>query len=447
MKPGRLLIAAVLLAALAGALWWSNRDEKAKEGKPAADAPPKILEIKPDSVKQIDIKRHDGESTSVRFNDKGKWEITSPKPLVADSTSVAQLTNALSSLTSDRLVDPNATDLAGYGLAPAVLEVDVATKDGKTTQLLIGEATPTGNNVYAKLGGDPRLFTMPSSNKATFDKTSKDLREKHLLAFTGGKLLGLGLTINGKGGPQTIEFGRVGETDWEITKPKKMRADGTPVDDIISKLKLTEMDVNLSEEDAKKAAASFASAPLTGIIKVIDSTATQSLEVRKIKDDYYAKSSAIDGVYKIGKDLGDALGKPLDDYRNKKLFDFAYSDPNRIVLQDGGKTTTYEKIKDKWMSAGKEMDSTNMQAFIDRLRDLSASKFLDSGFTKPAITLTVASNDGKRTETLDIAPAASGPNYIAQRRGEEGFYEIDRDAVQQLRGAAADVKEVQAKKK
>ena len=149
-----------------------------------------------------------------------------------------------------------------------MLEVDVATKDGKTTQLLIGEATPTGNNVYAKLGGDPRLFTMPSSNKATFDKTSKDLREKHLLAFTGGKLLGLGLTINGKGGPQTIEFGRVGETDWEITKPKKMRADGTPVDDIISKLKLTEMDVNLSEEDAKKAAASFASAPLTGIIKV-----------------------------------------------------------------------------------------------------------------------------------------------------------------------------------
>ncbi len=447
MKPGRLLIAAVLLAGLAGALWWSNRDEKAKEGKPAADAPPKILEIKPDAVKQIDIKRRDGESTSVRFNDKGKWEITSPKPLVADATAVAQLTSALSNLTSDRLVDANATDLAGYGLAPALLEVDVATKDGKTTQLLIGEATPTGSNVYAKLGGDPRLFTMPNNNKATFDKTSKDLREKHLLAFTGGKLMGVGLTIKAKSGPQTIEFGRVGDTDWEITKPKKMRADGTPVDDIVSKLKLTEMDVNLSEEDAKKAAASFASAPLVGVIKVIDSTATQSLEVRKIKDDYYAKSSAIDGVYKIGKDLGDALGKPLDDYRNKKLFDFAYSDPNRMVVQDGGKTTTYEKIKDKWMSSGKEMDSTSIQAFIDRLRDLSASKFVDSGFTKPAMTLTIASNEGKRTETVDIAAAATGPDYIAQRRGEDGLYQLDANTVKELRQAAGDVKEVQAKKK
>ena len=447
MKPGRLLVAAVVLAALGGALWWSNRDEKAKEGKPAADAPPEIVAIKPDAVKEIDIKRRDGETTSVRFNDKGKWEITSPKPLAADSTSVAQLTNALSKLTSDRMVDANATDLAGYGLMPPLLEVDVATKDGKTTQLQIGEATPTGNNVYAKLGGDPRLFTMPNNNKATFDKTAKDLREKHLLAFTGGKLEGVGLTLPGKNGPQTIEFSRSGETDWEIEKPKKMRADGAPVDDIISKLKLTEMDVNSTPEDLKKAAAAFASAPLVGIVKVIDSTATQTLEVRKIKDDYYARSSAIDGVYKIGKDLGDALAKPADDYRNKKLFDFGFSDPNRIVVQDGGRTATYEKIKDKWMSGGKEMDPTSMQAFIDRLRDLSASKFADMAPAKPAISLNVASNDGKKNETVNIGPAAAGPDYLAQRPGEDGFYQIDANVVRELRGAAADVKEVQAKKK
>ena len=45
MKPVRLLIAVALLAAAGLGLWWSNRDEKAKEGKPAADAPPRILEI------------------------------------------------------------------------------------------------------------------------------------------------------------------------------------------------------------------------------------------------------------------------------------------------------------------------------------------------------------------------------------------------------------------
>ncbi len=45
MKWGRMVLAGVLLAGLGIAVWWSNRQEKAKEGQPAADAPPKILAI------------------------------------------------------------------------------------------------------------------------------------------------------------------------------------------------------------------------------------------------------------------------------------------------------------------------------------------------------------------------------------------------------------------
>ena len=76
MKPVRLIIAVALLAVVGGALWWSNRDEKAKEGKPAADAPPQILSIKPDDVKQLEIKRQGHDAITVVFNDKGKWDIT-----------------------------------------------------------------------------------------------------------------------------------------------------------------------------------------------------------------------------------------------------------------------------------------------------------------------------------------------------------------------------------
>ena len=182
-------------------------------------------------------------------------------------------------------------------------------------------------------------------------------------------------------------------------------------------------------------------------MKVIDSTATQSIELRKIDKFYYAKSSATEGVSRVGNDLGDVLGKSIDDYRNTKIFDFAFSDPTKVSFQDGGKTVAYEKIKDKWMANGKEMDSTSLQAFIDRLRDLSATKFVDTGFTKAAITIVVTSNEGKRTETVELAPAATGTDYIAQRRGEEGLYQISADAVKELRQAASDVKAAQAAKK
>jgi hypothetical protein len=443
-----MVIAAAVLAVLTGVLWWSNRDEKAKAGKPAADAPPQILAIAPDQVKAIDIKKKDGETTSVRFNDKGKWDITAPKPLSADPTAISGLTADLTKLNSDRLVDAKATDLSSYGLQPPQLEVDVTAKDGKVTKLLLGDRTPTETDVYAKLAGDPRLFTVAASHQATFDKTSKDLREKHLLNFTGGKLLGVDVTIKGKSGPETIAFSRKGETDWDIVKPKMMRADGSKVDDIVTKLKLTEMDPAVPEQDAKAAAAAFPGAPLTGVVKITDTTGTQSLEIRKIKDAYYAKSSAMDGVYKIGNDLGDALNrKTLDDFRNKKIFDFGFSDPDRIVFQDAGKTVTYEKVKDKWMSNGKEIDSTSLQAFLDRLRDLTATKFVDSGFTKAVVTINVSYNDGKNKETVELAPAATASDYIARRAGEEGLYDLDAKTVQELRGAAADIKEAQATKK
>ena len=116
MKPVRLIIAVALLAVVGGALWWSNRDEKAKEGKPAADAPPFVVSIKPDDVKQLEIKRQGHDPITVVFNDKGKWDITAPKAYPADATAVAALTSGVFELPSERVIDPNVTDLAAHGL-------------------------------------------------------------------------------------------------------------------------------------------------------------------------------------------------------------------------------------------------------------------------------------------------------------------------------------------
>jgi len=210
-----MVLAGVLLAGLGIAVWWSNKQEKAKEGQPAKDAPPKILAISADSVKQVQIVHRGEEPITVQFNANGKWEMTSPKPLPADAVALAALTNTASRLDSERVVDPNVTDLQAYGLAPALIEVNFTTKDGKASKLLIGENTPAGSAVYAKLDGDPRLFTMASSFKSTFDKEAKDLRDKRLLPFTQDKLSRIEITAQ----KQTYEFeegrGRVANRQTE----------------------------------------------------------------------------------------------------------------------------------------------------------------------------------------------------------------------------------------
>ena len=438
MKLTRLLIAAVALAGLSAAVWWSNKKEKADAAKPPADASPKVLALKKDDIRQIEIKRRDGDATTVKKGDSGKWDITAPKPERADQSAIDSVTGLLSDLSSDRVIDDKVADadLASYGLAPPYLQIDVAMKDGKMPKLLIGEETPTGNDVYAKVEGDPRLFTTATANKTGLDKTGKDLRDKSLMTFDQDKVSRVELTAK----KQTIEFGRVNQNDWQILKPKPLRADGLQVEELVRKLKDATMDTSVSDEDAKKFPTTYASAQVIGVAKVTDPGGTQTLEVRKAKDDYYAKSSVVDGIQKVTKDLADGLDKSLGDFENKKLFDFGFSDPTRIEFKDGGKSATYEKSGEKWLSNGKTMDSVGVQSFIDKLRDLSASKFVDSGFTTPAVELTVVSNDGKRTEKVQISPA-SGGDFIARREGEPALYGLDAKTVQDLRQAAGDIRE------
>jgi hypothetical protein len=439
MNPVRLLIAAVLMAGLGGAVWWSNKKTAADAAKPPADTSPKVLALKQEDITQLEFKHREGPPSIVKKNAAGVWQVTAPKPLPADKYAIGNVTNLLSSMTSDRMVDDkvNSADLAGYGLAPALVEVDATMQDGKTTKLLIGEENATGSGVYAKVDGDSRLFLTATANKGTLDKTYKDLQDRHLLNFEQDKVSRVELTAKN----QPMEFGRTGQNDWQILKPKPMRADGTQVQDLVQKLRDGVFDT-VSDDEEKKLPAEFASAPQLALVKLTDANGTQTLEVHKLKEDYYGKSNLVPTPQKISHDLGAGLDKSLNDFRNKKLFDFGFSDPTRIEFKDGAKSAVYEKSGDKWASAGKPMDSLGIQALIDNLRDLTASKFVESGFTKPVIEVTVVSNDGKRTEKVEIAPT-SGANFIARREGDSSLYELEVKNIQDLRKAAGDVREAQ----
>jgi len=224
--------------------------------------------------------------------------------------------------------------------------------------------------------------------------------------------------------------------DWQILKPKPLRADGFQVEDLVRKLKDATMNL---EDDAKAAAVAFASGPRVATAKVTGVEGTLTLEIHKSKEDYYAKSSAVEGVYKVGKDLGDGVNKSLDDFRNKKVFDFGFNDPTRIEFKDGAKQAVYEKSGDMWTSAGKTMDSLSVQNLIDKLRDLSATKFEDSGFATAGIDMTVVSNDGKRTEKVQISPA--GAKFLARRETDTSLYLIEANTIADLREAVNGVKE------
>jgi hypothetical protein len=435
MKNSGLMIAAVVLAALSGVLYWSNRHPASENtAKASIDTPPKILTLKQEDISKVQIKKKGGEELDLAKGDAGKWQLTAPKQLGADQDAVSSLLSTVSSLNSERLVDDKPADLTQYGLAQPRLEIDITTKDAKPQKLLLGDDTPAGNAVFAKLDNDPRVFTIASYNKTSLDKSVNDLRDKRLLTLDFDKLSQLELVTK----KQDIQFGR-NKQEWQIVKPRPARADNFQVEEIVRKLRDAKMDTSSADADAKKAAAAFASATLIATAKVTDAASTQELQIRKSKDDYYAKSTAVPGIYKVPSDVGQGLDKNVDDFRNKKLFDFGFEEPSKIELHDGAKAFFFTKGgQDWWSGDSKKLDSSTVQPLIDKIRELSASKFVDSGFTTPAVELSVASNDGKHVEKVVIAK--SGDTYIAKRDNEPALYQLDSSSVTDLQKAAADVK-------
>jgi hypothetical protein len=440
MRLRGLLVAVVLLAALGVGLYFSNKEKAAEAAKPPSDAPPKILALTEGDITKVTLKKKGADET-VLEKTNGKWQITAPKPYPADVDTVNQLVASTANISGDRVVEDKASNLSAYGLNSPTLEVDITGKGGKVSKFDIGDDTPTNGGSYAMLAGDPRVFTVASYVKTGLDKPLNDLRDKRLLTFDQDKLSRVELMAK----KEDIEFGR-DKDQWQIVKPKPLRADGLQVDEMLRKLKDAKMDLTLSDDDAKKAAAAFSTGTPVATVKLTDPSGTQQIDIRKVKDDYYAKSSVVPGIFKVTPDVGTGVDKSLDDFRNKKLFDFGFNDPSKIQMHANGKSYDLQKGGEDWFSNGKKMDSTSVQSFLDKLRDLSANKFIDTGsLGMPAIDVTVVSNNGKLTEKLLIAKQSS--EYVAQRENEPALYGLDAKTVDDLTHAASDVKPAPPAKK
>jgi hypothetical protein len=437
MKPGGLFTAIAALIVLGGLVWWFNKHPSTDSKK--ADTP-KLISLDAKQIEDIRLAKSGSEPVELA-NLAGTWTIAKPTAMAADQDAVNMLTGSLATLNADRLIDEHPANLGDFGLTMPMEEIDVTLKGGKTTKLLLGSDTPASTGIYAKIESDPKVYTVPSFVKASFDKTVNDLRDKRLLTFNQDKLTGVSVTAKG----QSYDFGRNAQGDWQITKPRPMRADSLQVDDLIRKLKDAKMDLTSAKSDDKEAAAQFASGDKTGTASVTDNSGTQTIEIHKSKDKdggYYAKSSAVPGIYKVAGEIGDALGKTVEDYRNKKVFDFGFNEVTRLEINGAA----YEKSGDKWKSGGITYEAGGVQTAIDKLRDLTASKFADKMGGTQALTVAVTSGDKHRLEKVTINK--DGAAYDAQRDGESAVYVLEGKDVDELQKAVSGIKkETPAQKK
>ncbi len=92
------------------------------------------------------------------------------------------LLDALQNLETEEIVSETASDLASFGLSePKVAVTVVAEGAAKPFEFELGDSVPAGSGLFARVPGQPRLFTVSSTLENTLTKSAFDLRDRGVL--------------------------------------------------------------------------------------------------------------------------------------------------------------------------------------------------------------------------------------------------------------------------
>ena len=166
------------------------------------------------------------------------------------------------------------------------------------------------------------------------------------------------------------------------------------------------------------------------------SRATLLIGGKAAEGSVYARDVSKPAVVTIEAALLDELKKNPDDYRRKDLFDFRPYNATHIELSRNGQTIVLDRQKgqgdnapDKWHRAAPagDIDKDKMDGLLSKLSNMRAASFVEStaktGTDKPALTVTVKFEDGKREEKITFGQ--SGSDVFAVRPGEPGAAKAD----------------------
>ena len=372
-----------------------------------------------DKIERVTVKSATGDQTTVE-KQGAAWQVTQPSASAADDVELSGITSNLASLEVQRVVDEQPSDLKEYGLDPAKIEVTFKFA-GKDQKLLLGQKTPTGTDLYAKLPDRPRVFLVSSYLETTFSKSTFDLRDKTILKIDRDKVERVEIETPDR----TLQVAKQG-ADWRITSPIEARADFSAVEGIIGRLNTAPMK-SLVSSDAVADLKQYGLDKPAATVRVTSGSAQAGLAIGKSAGEgaVYARDLSRPLVFTVESALFDELKKPADDFRVKDLFDARAFNTTRIEITRGGQTMTLEKEKgkDTWTQvtpSAKPADAAKVDALLTALTSARAASFVEkpagTGLETPEVTITIAYEDGQKHEK--VAFVRKGADAFARRDGD-----------------------------
>ena len=413
-----------LLAVLIGLVAYIYFVDSKKPASGAPETKAKAFTVDADQIEEIHMKPASGDASRVQ-KANGTWQLVEPEKADADQGQVSNAATSLATLEINRVVDENPSDLSQYGLNPPKAEVAFRVKGQKDPrQLLIGEKTATGSDLYAKTPDQKRVFLISGYLENTFERTPFDLRDKTALKFDQSKADGVEIVHNG-----TTALAKTG-TEWALTKPYKARADFAGAEAVLTSLSSLQMQ-KIVENEAKDLAKYGLDKPDATITVNSGSTRASLALGKKEGDSVYARDLSRPFVFTIPATTAGDLEKDTGTLRRKDMFDGRSFNTTRVELKRGGETLSFDKSKGKdgkdvWKNAaGQEVDAMKVDDMLTKLSNIRAQLFqerVDPVLKMPTLVATLKL-DNNMMETVTFA--RSGNAVLASREGEPGSATVE----------------------
>lgn len=412
-----------------------------------------LLNLSPESVTRIDIQTS---SASIGLSrDGARWWLE-PQHARANEELITQLLNETDWLRAQRLLSSTPEkplDLKSLGLDPAMAQLTL-TADGKTATLLLGEATPVGNNRYAQLADRPEVAIIAPGLFEVVTRPAETFRDPMLLRFDTWTTDAVTVTTP----TRTIAMARTG-MDWRISHhehdlvaslPVDDRADRAAVMNFLSQVAGLRMTRIL--DDAPQAEQILAwgfDAPSAEVALTLQTDPPSSLTVffgKPLPNDpalLYAKRSDEPTLYAVPASSMDTFMLNPNTLRAKACLEFFAGEVTKVEVLQGTDGWTIERKDGAWHSVSDTklateatsalvsdtvLEAERVETFLNTLADLRLLEFVEErptdlaryGLAPPAGMISVWTANPDAPQRLLVGTAVDvSPNRYGRIEGRE----------------------------
>lgn len=413
------LVLIVVLAGLVGYIYYRNN----REATPEDTKEKAFATLNAEDIEEVQIKSAD-QTTRVQKTD-GVWKIVAPEAAEADQGEMSSITMSLATLELQRVIDEKPADVTAYGLDPARIDVEFRVKGEKEPRRVqIGERTPTGGDLYARIAGQPRVFLVSSFLDATFNKNTFALRDKTVIRIDREKVDRIEIVAD----KRPVTLAKSGN-EWRIVAPLMARADLAAIEGALERLSSAQMQGIVSPEGADLRKHKL-DPPVASFTAVAGSSRATLLFGATENALIFAKDASRPMVFTVAPTLYTDVIRDVAEFRRKDLFDSRSFTATHVEFVRGAETVVLDKTKNSdgsetWKNgAGKQIDAMKVEELLSKVSGLRAESFESSpaaALKTPVLVVKVQFDDKKMEQ---VAFARSGSDVLASRSDEPGMAKV-----------------------